>query len=499
MGGGQSCGGRINPDTETGPCNNLGDLYTGKHFCNGDPTCSYNLGGMGVGLCDPSQKELNAAKYQAKFCESLSPGNGEWAIDGYGDSCLFDLCDRKTLVEGPCNGCAALGGNKAICRRVKFTADPLACCFRDFSCVGDDGCFQTDDHRKTCDPKYRDGSSQDCRDLIYNYCIVDPPTESEFVDRWLTHLTPAGVASVQVPVTPVCQGFLYRGMYTRELGGCGRVTLPGIAPDPNGLAWGQKMVKGLFDRYTTNGGVLDGIYQDGMSVLLDGICRKQPILCQQTLERLCVNITPDQISRDPGLLRWCGCYMSEEAYDRYVTLYGIQKECTPSCNNAQAIPLPGDNGFGVKQCRRNTCVVDDLAIDIGRSIVGSDEGISINQACYGCAEGGCQCLMADTTIRIIESRVGSIQLTQQCQGHSTCYKEYTGSGGVKQTIQVPCDSSSQFNPLIGQMNNEDIARSSASRVRLFKIFLVFIIMIIVIIIIWLTLPSMKFTSITSFR
>lgn len=478
--GANNCGGRVDPDTEIGPCNNLGDLYTSQHFCNGDPT---------LDVVTPNP-HINPALYQAKFCDGLSAGNGEWAIEGAGATCFFDNDDRKTKVtDGSCNGSAARLGNVAICRRIKFTGDPLACCFRDSICNGVDACYSTDAERNTCAPEYREGSSHACRDTIYDYCIVDPPNETEFNNRWLTLTVPAGTTTVgPTSTTPVCQGMFFRGLYP-GLVGCGRELLPAIAPDTEGLAWGKKMISGVFDRYIRNGGVVEGIYQGGMSTMLDGICRKQPGLCEDALSTFCGNISADQIARDPSLLRWCGCYLPQESYDRYSSLYGIKKECTPLCNNQQAIPLPGDGGLGRKQCRQNLCVVDNVAIDIAHSVVGTDSGINIDQICSGCIGGSCQCLVTGTTLRLLETRVGSVGITQQCQGNSTCYQEYTDSNGVKQKEEVPCDSDGSVNPATAIISNRDKAAATASNHRLIKTFIIFIVMILLIIIVWLTLPS----------
>ena len=68
-----------------------------------------------------------------------------------------------TCSTGCSDGCCAIVGSKGGYKRVSYNADPLQCCLAQTATIGN----------FTCDPKYRNNTSEDCRQYLKKYCEED--------------------------------------------------------------------------------------------------------------------------------------------------------------------------------------------------------------------------------------------------------------------------------------------------------------------------------------
>lgn len=444
---GTNCGEKSPPDT-TNQCDiSVEGKYEMQNFC------SY-AGPAGDG-------------YRAEYCSMMSSG-GEWVFDSrWENGCSYNDCQPyQDFGFGCCRGCCGIVGEGNICRRSKFTGDPVTCCFNDLDCAGADPksnpplCYSDGTGRQfTCSdgqngqPNYRSLVSTDCQDVLLQYCTgtlpTDNPNSTAWLDRWTQNN--AGPGS--------CSYALARNMFL--LGGTGHcfnppVPVPGIcniappAPiDAEGFFWGRRLVSAAMARYTEQGfaiGTLPGFpgYNPWQDFLYSNVCCPYPGLCQDGLDVVCANKNSQRISLNPAVAQWCGCHLPQNEYENYSVRYNIPPECTPMCNRSGTIPIVGINADPVT-CRQNICLIDGVTVNLINSQVGG--GINFDQLCgSNCSQSGCSCIVSNTTIDIANSTIGGnlVPVNEGC-GSFTCSQTNPGITGP-QIINVPCDGTGSFNP-----------------------------------------------------
>ena len=481
---GTNCDPKVPPQYHNRCSQNVGEIYHMDGFCT-------LVGNTGT---------------RREYCARMSSA-GEWTYDSASGGCSYNDCDEVTdWGSGCCRFCCGIAGLGVNCRRVAFKGSPVLCCLHDLACNPTDpnACFDDSSHQQTCDPKYRSQSSPDCRAAMLQYCTGYRPDGTKestgvWVQRWLGDVkepTPDGKTET---FSRPCYHAVYRNLYDKQPGACLAIPDVGI-PDPAGYIYAQDLMSAMIARYGEDGGRLDvresGQGNDQLNSLIWQICSTNPGLCQRALYRYCANTTVDTLTRNPSILPWCGCYMPPEQYAKYTDLYQISRECTPTCNIKGVVPLPSDTGVGTKTCKQTTCVIDDISIAIAQSQVSG--GISFSQLCSSCqaaiegsGTGTCQCVITGGTFRIIDAQIGNISVSQQCGANATCYQQVTRPDGTMQTIKVPCDAQTDYNPYAEVERQEAINRTAAMSLRNLKIALVFLLVLVIIIILWFALrPSM---------
>lgn len=177
---------------------------------------------------------------------------------------------------------------------------------------------------------------------------------------------------------------------------------------------------------------------DNSSNVLYQLCKDYPIACNDMLTNLCSDQNTYSIVENPGSLRWCGCHLPAEAYNKYTQVYNIPIACSPSCNREGVIPYtpPGDQETVPVPCANNNiCIIDSLNIQYSQS--GGD--INISQICGGCANenSSCKCVIEDDRF-ILDSQnplsQQNINLNQFCGGGLFFYESKDVNGNV---IYVP--------------------------------------------------------------
>lgn len=166
---------------------------------------------------------------------------------------------------------------------------------------------------------------------------------------------------------------------------------------------------------------------------LYSVCKNVPGLCSSILPSLCSSYSGEDLLRVPSLANWCGCYLRDEEYARYVNLYHVTKECTPYCSRSESIPLSTPSATEISPCQQNVCILDDVSIELVNSTI--TNGIRFTQICGNCGERGrCSCISTDTNLAIVGSRVEGIDFLQECGESSKCTKRI---GTL--VVEVPCE------------------------------------------------------------
>jgi hypothetical protein len=453
------------------------------------------------------------------YCKSIGFGD-EWEWDHNSDNycCQFKneiFTTIRTECNGTCDGILSelswdAGGQ---CTRVAFTADPVVCCFLDDDCVFQDPtiqnrCWQTDLKDRTCDPKYRDLSGDDCLTQIEPYCtgeklflgqenwwdlwveetevdinsnqsdLVVPAGPSKFTPKNFNTVSPRN--QVLRKMKQPCLRALARAI-SKDQQFCTWDTLKTIEFqrgnfDPTGLAWAQNVVDKIFDKYTQEfGSFVGGINRDGKQIdnMLDvfqTICQTFPILCQKPLKDACQNVTVDDIvgGTVPRADLWCGCYMPDNQYEKYTNLFQVNRECTPFCNTDQAIPLVDADGYQL-YCLTNVCIIDDLKLDFVRDRIrgGKDETFSL--LCGGCGNSSVKTSIQSgrdlNTTRDTIVGIYSFDLldTQICTQTSTTrpaeFVDIFGNSGQTQATVVAVDTKGNKINVTLKLNGDQIGNN----------------------------------------
>lgn len=388
-------------------------------------------------------------------CDNLGDVS-EWKTLNYAaNTCYLNNCNVGYSVgeSAACNGrCCAIVGAGVGCARIAFLGDPTVCCFNDYACSqNEEDCFQTPERQRTCGTSYRDVTTSVCRDQIEDYCIGNKlfPTQTDWIEMWLenseiqinsemqfsTDVYPATRFTPEVIVRE--RGFAYPGnkkqpclsAIARNISNqkvCswdqlqdGTIVTGNI--NPEGLAWSVGIINKVYDRYVAeNGkGFLTGISQDGYNRdssfynSLWQICNKVPLLCTNgneefpsgILPKICSDVTVETLKENPDALKWCGCHMKPEQYEDYLTNFGIEKECTPMCN--QDGILPAINTDGVRKfCEQNICAIDDNSISIASSKVSG--AINFNQLCPGCGKSNVTRTFSSSNAQVTTSSTNNL-------------------------------------------------------------------------------------------
>lgn len=313
-------------------------------------------------------------------------GNSEWRfVNGNLDNFENNECDRdiwdvikdRFKDYGP--------PYKIKCQRKSFQGDPFRCCLKDLACDNrGSSCYEDSNFNLTCDPEHRDAGGTQCLNIIENLCTGQLEGYEDYISLWTTKNSISYTSlensdrETNTTInfnTPICQNLLYRGIYGNK---CQKNFIPGLEVDPVGYQWGKRLISSLLDKYRSENGDLYNT-----SVLLksvEDICKNIPGLCSDYLSSYCRNYD-STIINNPELLKWCGCYLPEDNYSRYVDSFGISKSCTPLCRNTNNIPAVSQGGITGETCEQQICIIDNLTIQLINS---SFQDVEISQICAGC-------------------------------------------------------------------------------------------------------------------
>lgn len=450
-------GGHSNPITTRNlcTCDETADSYTINNFCTF----------KGVG----GDNDVN------NVCAGIS--DGEWSVGNKSAGCHFITGEApKENVDS----CFTLPGRRAICQRDNYASmrdnnpqEVVTCCLRDYdfanrfstrpcltnahlisgttTTANDDSlCFSTSNRTRTCHPKHRSMVSSECQAALFDFCVGTGVDFSEWNLRWCSTDTPLPTC-VQIILRNLVgdpepyynyfsESECHSGSYTPKTVG----VIPAEAyNNRDGFLWSTKVMSAVYERFKNEGFDLaskpgDAKYHPMQHVLFT-LFKLSPGISEEVLINFCSSKTLKDLTSDENLLQYCGCYLPDSEYGNYLTNYGIDKQCTPSCSRLDVIHLSKPDGVSKLNCVQSVCVIDDVTIDFINS---SSSDISFANICGGCntslGESSCVCYTLDTTIEVQNSKIGSINLVQSCSGENKCFKTIDGvSTEVDCTTGVP--------------------------------------------------------------
>lgn len=428
--------------------------------------------------------------YASTWCAKRG-APGEWERGSRTDNgCEYDTCNphrERKCCDG--SGCCSIVGQGTTCRRIGFKGDPLKCCLQDYKCAelkqGDDAafplCFSDSKQKQTCAPENRSMITDSCRNVLIPYCSGSdlPPGDTSWIGRW--------VDEKGAPIPGGCYTIMQRNLHSLSTsqdpgvvcstgpgpaapGTCDPVNTDLYPVDADGSVFAQNLTQAVFTRYTGDGftvGSLPGTsgYNPFQDFLYSNICCRYPSVCQNGLRSACSVQTAQRLSFQPEIARWCGCYLPDGEFQRYVDKFQVNKECTPTCNRAGNIPLVRGDGQVIK-CGQNICIIDDVAISLSKTQVGGE--VTFSQVCGGCQSPednpnvitSCSCIIENNTFAAVNSQIGgNVQVQQKCTA-ATCTAPNPSTFGPK-TITVPCTGTGT-DPFEGRQEEIDEARRKAN-------------------------------------
>lgn len=484
-------------------------------------------------------------------------------------------------------GCCGISGAGGKCVRQKFNAAPFVCCFLDSVCVNNvsstakrtiqenndgvyiksadgtkysdsgipskkpggnrelnktfDTCWQTVRGRRTCDPAYRDLGDTPCRDVVADFCKGNILIEGQegWEQAWLKDAsininagdTLGGADTGRQMVAP-CFYSIIRSM-TQKCVTESTVSAADLDPniiDPDGFKWSKDVFEGMFQNYIKDHGSpvgainSDGDISSGMHDVIWEICNVSPGLCESSLKTICSGYTPDDVANDPAVAKWCGCYLSDSAYEKYIDLFQMNKECTPLCARNGNIPLVNSQGE-IQYCQENVCLIDDVAVKMietqglltfgnvcqscgSSSVITNNDSSStdtsssttnesvddkflssksktettktVNKKNYGSSKTGvdinrCNCMVNNVDITTLDSSIkNGLNLINNC-GQLSCFKTVNG-----EKIPVACSSNEEQSEedFIKNVANGEASSSKEKKIRFAMIALGVLIIIV---------------------
>jgi hypothetical protein len=242
-------------------------------------------------------------------------------------------------------------------------------------------------------------------------------------------------------------------------------------PTPTGTLWAQNMLTAVYNKLTAKGVSLTSTIATGADQefvqWLYTVCKKYPVLCESFLQKECGGANPDEFKFNQNLWNWCGCYMSDDQYQKYTDNFGVTKECTPFCNAPNTIPLVNGDTTQPLFCLQSVCIIDDVAITLVKThFQNTNNNINFSQICSGCGSGyasgtnnqsnaantttntnlnnvstsNCQCIISNFTLNSLNATItgDGINLSQSCNGNSKCYNTATNKDGTQTSTEVDC-------------------------------------------------------------
>lgn len=427
--------------------------------------------GFGDGYYSTSCLPRNADE---SIQRSVCGYEGEWSVDdSQSTSC--------TLPDGS-------QGVRPYCVREAFLGNPLQCCLQNYYVSREtQDCFSSqDEDGNPANPNYlpptcstdiygqgqRQLVSSSCNDALASWC-TGGDTLTEFTSRWYTSDT-----------RPSCSQIIRSKAYGQDpYRPVPPITEPAVITSDqiysaDGYYWANTVVRDAIVKYQSFGRNLgsqpgDESYDYWEEILFDQVCSVLPGVCDAGLKIACQDRTLNMTLNNNRVSRWCGCFLPDEQYNQYEQDYAVTSNCSPPCNREGVIPQGGINGT-VNVCKQGVCILDDTTVNIVNSYVG--QGISLNQVCRGCENGGCSCLVDNTVIDIRNSIVGGkvVPLNQACSSYSC-----TTNGQ-----QTDCTGSPSQSPTYRNVLTADFSRQVISRRVLIFILLALGLGLIIFLILW---------------
>lgn len=392
--------------------------------------------------------------------------------------------------------CGIIDGMNVTCLRNSFKANEdefgsISCCFNDLVCEpgaadagnifaprGQDGentqwynnnkCFRSnsDDDMRTCDPLSRDLGNNFCGNLITPYCTGEKlfPGQANWLDNWdensSVNVNEADFYKDKarpVIVKSPCIQLLMRQMSGQYA--CGKsfdeFQINPATVSIEGMLNAKKLIDIVFNKYLKEyGSPILGINEDGLEAaigvnnFLFNLCQKFPALCQDSLYKLCKDVTEEQLIDSQFANNWCGCYMPEEQYEKYTgASFLVTKQCTPFCSRNDVIPLV-DSNYQPLYCQQNICIMNDVYL----RFVKARGAVNFNEVCNNCGKNSTTEQVNGTT-NFSNSSVGT---NDDITRTVSTFNSYSNNQTVAQTCSCTLDNLT-FEAIDSEFNNINFA------------------------------------------
>lgn len=191
--------------------------------------------------------------------------------------------------------------------------------------------------------------------------------------------------------------------------------------------------------------VISALGQDILSDPLDNVgfaftkvCSKNPELCAEGLSLMCSGVNAESASRQPLVLKWCGCYLGVSEYEKYTSL-GVTRQCSPLCNVPQVIPLASVmagslSGRQLSPCDQTVCIIDNVSVTIANSLGANN--VTLSQVCASTSpDVSASCIMTDDNV-IESSRLGGNTLITMGCGDVSVPDQGNSSSSTRNTVTM---------------------------------------------------------------
>jgi hypothetical protein len=303
---------------------------------------------------------------------------------------------------------------------------------------------------------------------------------------------------------------------------CQATSFGGI-PTPTGAIWAQSILTAAVNKLRAKGvsitnPVTSGADQPFIQWLYT-VCQKYPNLCEGFIKQECAGADPAEFISNQNLWDWCGCYMNDERYKNYTDNFGVTKECSPYCNAPNTVPLVNGDTTQPLFCQQSVCIIDDVAINLVKSrFQDGTNNINFSQICNSCGSGygsgvnnqgnynnptgnsnfnnisttNCNCIIDNFTLTTINTVItgDGINISQSCNGNSTCYNTVTNTDGSTSSTPIDCVSNGiSVNNSV--LEYKKTLETRAANISIYWVIFGAIVLVCLIAIIWIFLAPRK--------
>lgn len=374
---------------------NVGDLMESPSGCGVMPLTSQTV------------KESTCSKGSFSY-----PQTGEYAFNGKdGDSCKGCEYSSGCRCDNS-RGCNAVDHAKVCAvNRIAYKGNPGACCL-----LGGGNIL-------TSAPS--DTSSADI-----DWSTVNGTTYT--CDPTIQPYSSTPVANCGKEVTNICSrqdSQTWKEWYASG-GQCGNWANVGSV----GYSAVTPVLSASLSNFYTQYGTIDQPNNPEAQMYIDSLlnyCTKYPGACDTGLDKLCANLTRDDIEtantamrnnssdlNSSNLVGACGCHLPPTQYaqgNEGSTDQGRAEVCDPLCllPGTVKVGVCSDKGCSPAQCQQSVCEMDNISVSVINSNAGN---INFQAMCGSCPPGTCECVFSNISVHSVGSNVGNIDFEQQCGG-----------------------------------------------------------------------------------
>ena len=226
-----------------------------------------------------------------------------------------------------------------------------------------------------------------------------------------------------------------------------------ILLDEAGYTASQDMAVSAIRKYESVGFKITGPGKNGFSPLQNSFargCNTIPGLCENYLHSYCSGLTREDISEEPQLLEWCGCYAPP--FD-ISGVPNVAAPCDVLCDSIGTIRLPFERPIksnnrtletlDFASCQETVCIISGVTINAANTSLTT---VNFNQLCSSCDKADsnvsdvtCKCIIeGDAFGKLVDPP----SFNQVCGKDSICIQEINGERKV-----VPCKSEGGGHPV----------------------------------------------------